>query len=100
MPGRMKSWVRVPGKVGLFLGGVAWLLAGASACSGEPEEAETACCELLVLCTECNCDSGMWTVASSGEGLACRHVIDSSTSTWSLCGFSAQSQAVSECTSD
>ena len=48
---------------------------GLPAC-GEDAEIETACCELLLVCGECSCGDGGLTIASSGDGKACRVYLD------------------------
>lgn len=38
------------------------------------EDVDTACCQLLLVCDACgNCNTNSWTIASSGEGKACKN---------------------------
>ena len=73
---------------------VAWAL-GVTAC-GEDAETETACCELLMVCSECACNDTTLTIGASGDGKACRVYLDKN----ELCngGFAySESQASSDC---
>jgi hypothetical protein len=36
------------------------------------EDVDTACCQLLLVCDDCGCRDNVWTIASSGEGKACK----------------------------
>lgn len=40
-------------------------------------EVDTACCQLLLLCDHCGCATDTWTIASSGEGKACKDTLAS-----------------------
>ena len=35
-------------------------------------DVDTACCQLLLVCDSCGCNDGSWSIASSGEGKACK----------------------------
>jgi hypothetical protein len=81
--------------------GVRWALAllGAFALvavvpgCGDPE-VDTACCQLLLVCDACGCSDGSWTIASSGEGKACKDELPEITCSSSP---SAKSSAESAC---
>jgi hypothetical protein len=62
------------------------------------EDVDTACCQLLLVCDACGCTDNSWTIASSGEGKACKDELaevtcNSSTST----SASARSSAEAAC---
>lgn len=63
---------------------------------GEDEEIETACCELMLQCSECGCLDSGWNIGTSGDGKACRAYLDMNTP----CTFSdtySSDQAKSAC---
>jgi hypothetical protein len=57
---------------------------GVTGC-GEDEEIESACCELMLQCSECGCREAGWNIGASGDGKACRAYLDMET----VCGLSS-----------
>jgi hypothetical protein len=51
---------------------------GVTGC-GEDEEVESACCELMLQCSECGCGDAAWNIGASGDGKACRAYLDMNT---------------------